>query len=233
MLEVSNVGHSTVPMIDENLIRNELTVLERGEQLARRKEIYEAKHPQTKKGGDHKSDDANPGGRRPARPARDGDSARQAHLELTARLRAAGLGLKAAAESAVRDLERGEPGDWLGLRLRKGPGGLEALPADRCWHRLDEALELAHTKPAAPLRAREAIAAWAEQLGPCRPHLDLADFMARVGTAARRHAFDESPTRRALEDALLRGYRRWAILRGRARRQWTAASMTAAPPARV
>ncbi len=36
--------------IDENLMRHELSVLERGEHLLRRKQIYETKYPETRKG---------------------------------------------------------------------------------------------------------------------------------------------------------------------------------------
>jgi N6-adenosine-specific RNA methylase IME4/ParB-like chromosome segregation protein Spo0J len=36
--------------LDENLVRQELTVLERGEMLARRKDLHEAIHPETKRG---------------------------------------------------------------------------------------------------------------------------------------------------------------------------------------
>ncbi len=41
---------SQLAEIDENLVRNDLNALECGEQLSKRKELYEAKYPQTKRG---------------------------------------------------------------------------------------------------------------------------------------------------------------------------------------
>lgn len=43
--------------IDENLMRADLTMLEQGLCLARRKDIYEGLHPETRQGGDRKSED--------------------------------------------------------------------------------------------------------------------------------------------------------------------------------
>jgi N6-adenosine-specific RNA methylase IME4 len=51
VVDLSNLA-TELAEIDENLIRNELDVLERGEHLLRRKEIHEALHPETKHGGD-------------------------------------------------------------------------------------------------------------------------------------------------------------------------------------
>lgn len=42
--------------IDENLVRHSLSHIEEGEQLLRKKEIYEMLYPETKKGGDRKSE---------------------------------------------------------------------------------------------------------------------------------------------------------------------------------
>lgn len=44
--------------IDENLVRNDLSDLERSEHLAERKRLYLLKHPETKRGGDQRSESA-------------------------------------------------------------------------------------------------------------------------------------------------------------------------------
>jgi len=48
--------------IDENLIRNDLSDLERAEHLSARKGWYEAKHPETRRGGDRRSEAARSNG---------------------------------------------------------------------------------------------------------------------------------------------------------------------------
>jgi hypothetical protein len=164
--------------------------------------------------------------------ARDRTEAETTHEHLRDQLRPTGMKLKADPRTTIRDLHNGETGDWLGLQLRKGPGGLEVRPTDQSWSTLGEHLGLAHTKPAAPIRAFEAIEGWIEQLGPCRPHLDVAEFDARIASVAHEHAFDEIPDRQAIEERLLHGYRRWASLRRRAR-TLTMGHETAAPPACV
>lgn len=45
-----NALTAEIAEIDENLVRDELTELERGEQLGRRKELYEVRYPDTRKG---------------------------------------------------------------------------------------------------------------------------------------------------------------------------------------
>ena len=49
VLEMDDL-HAELATIDENLMRQELTVLERSEQISRQKEIYEALHAETKRG---------------------------------------------------------------------------------------------------------------------------------------------------------------------------------------
>ena len=70
-LETENETLIELAEIDENLIRSNLRFLENGQALRRRKEIYETLHPETKRGGDRKSEKIKT---RPARFDFDGDN---------------------------------------------------------------------------------------------------------------------------------------------------------------
>ena len=59
--------HAEIAEIDENLVRNELTALERSEQFRRRKDVYEAIHPE----------------RRPQGPAYGRSRLRALHIQLS------------------------------------------------------------------------------------------------------------------------------------------------------
>jgi ParB family chromosome partitioning protein len=80
--------HAELAMIDENLCRAELSAAERASQTARRKELYEALHPETKHGGDHRAEQV---------------------AKLATRFTAATAEVIGMSERAVRrDAERGE-----------------------------------------------------------------------------------------------------------------------------
>jgi ParB family chromosome partitioning protein len=56
ILDCSDI-EADIAEIDENIVRTNLTALQEGKALKRRKALYEAKHPETKRGGDRKSEE--------------------------------------------------------------------------------------------------------------------------------------------------------------------------------
>ena len=114
--------------------------------------------------------------------------AEDARVALEARLRSAGMPPK-ASKGAVRDLGAGESIAWLGYDLRMGDGGIEARIAPPSWARLGENLAELHDSPDAPVHAIETIEGWIDQAGPCYPHHDVDEVVARIRVIAGTYAF--------------------------------------------
>ena len=67
--------------------------------------------------------------------ASDVDSADEAHAHLRKQLQAAGMTLKGTPRNATHNLlQIGNPVEWIGFAIRKGPEGLEYRPTERNWN---------------------------------------------------------------------------------------------------
>jgi hypothetical protein len=133
----------------------------------------------------------------------------QAYQALKQLLLPAGMRLKGTPTQAVHDLQDGAEVIWLGYQLCKAEGGLEVLLTERAWKRLEEKLELAHTKDFSSLRAVETILGWVSQMGPCLPTTDVDRVYARVVSLARGLGFDELPPIEGVRRSWRRAHQRW------------------------
>jgi ribonuclease HI len=131
------------------------------------------------------------------------------HLRHT--LTAAGMPLKETPGAAIRNLNTNKA-DWLGFEVAEGASGLEVRIAEAAWDKLAELLERAHTRPAGPLRAAEIVSGWMDQQGPCLPHEEGDQVIARVDSVAREMAFDELPDAEELLTRWRRAHARWNAL---------------------
>jgi retron-type reverse transcriptase len=140
---------------------------------------------------------------------RDRQEALTAYQGLQQLLPPAGMRLKGNPTEAVHDLQGGESIIWLGYRLCRTKGGLEVSLTEKAWKRLEEKLELAHTKDFSSLRAVETVLGWVSQMGPCLPATDVDRAYARVTNLALQLAFDELPNKEEVTRSWHQAYRRW------------------------
>ncbi len=96
--------------------------------------------------------------------ARSETEAEEAYRELAQILIAAGMPLKGNRQNAIRNID-GQEVDWLGYRIQRRNGIIEARIGEKAWGKLGENLHLAHNHPKSPIRANETIRGWVTQRG--------------------------------------------------------------------
>jgi ribonuclease HI/retron-type reverse transcriptase len=138
--------------------------------------------------------------------------ARQSLADLHGILRPAGMPIKDTETPAVRNLPNGHKADWLGYSISMSENGTVVQLAEDAWTHLEETLALAHTRPAAPLRANAIIYGWIDQLGPCYPYEDHDQVLSRLSAVARQLAYDETPEDGELLRRWRTAYARWCRL---------------------
>jgi retron-type reverse transcriptase len=139
----------------------------------------------------------------------------QARGELQRLLIPTGLQLKHQDATAIHELGQGQEAEWLGYHIRAQGQELLVGLAERSWDKLEDALELCHEHPAAPLRAQRGLLGWVDQLGPTHPHQDRRQVYERAVQLAYRWGFDEPPRYRLFCSRWQRAYARYRRLRKR------------------
>lgn len=134
--------------------------------------------------------------------------------ELEKHLIPAGMKIKQVSD-AVRQLDQGHAAKWLGFDVGADKDGLIVQIGEKSWERLEEHLQVAHTKPDAPLRAIVTIEGWVGQLGPTFVVADRKQVCKRLASLAAQYSFDEIPAEQQLLDDWQRAHARWCKLRQR------------------
>lgn len=142
------------------------------------------------------------------------DEAPTIRSELEKRLTPAGMKIK-PVDDAIRRLDQGQAAKWLGFEILADKQGLIVQIGDKSWERLKEHLQIAHTKPDAPLRAIATIQGWISQLGPTFMFADRRRVCQRAASIAAEYGFDEIPSEQQLLDDWQRAHARWCKLRQR------------------
>ena len=139
--------------------------------------------------------------------------ARKARAELERLLVPAAMPLKGTVDSSVHVLSADAPVDWVGFSFLKPSRGLAVTIHEKSWAKLNEQLELTHTKTESPLRAVMVIEGWLGQRGPCYPWSDRGEACRRILAAAANLAFDEAPGATELQALWRAAHSRWCNLR--------------------
>jgi retron-type reverse transcriptase len=140
------------------------------------------------------------------------EEAEAAYGDLQELLRPAGMPLKGNRATAIHDLDKGESVEWLGFRLSKGVHGIQADLTQRAWERLEDALELCHSKRNAPIRAQKVILGWVGQMGPGFRLQYVEQDIKRIRRLAVLYGFEEIPSGENLLRQCELAYLRWQRL---------------------
>jgi RNA-directed DNA polymerase len=117
--------------------------------------------------------------------------AEEAYRELAQILIAAGMPLKGNRRNAIRNIDS-QGVDWLGYRIQRRDGIIQARIGEKAWGKLGENLQLAHERPKSPIRANETIRCWITQQGAALSHEDENTVLAQIQRMAEKQGFDET-----------------------------------------